>query len=237
MTGADIWVITLSDRLSADEYKDLSAKVKAVGGYYSRFAKDPNGKAIPGFIFNSKPDDNVIELFNNFFGYKSENTSNVLNNETEGAIIKENADKDGDKNVKPQSEVLDRESKTDDRGLRSRTSEDADKASDNRTERASRNDSREVLQGADVDDADRSDVGNDGEGAYRADDIDATAEQSPRTDAEITDAPDAVDTQVKTIENKRPSNKGNFFITNDIAAEFDNTLPNAKDNIDAIELL
>ena len=71
VTGADIWVITLSDRLSADEYKDLSAKVKAVGGYYSRFAKDPNGKAIPGFIFNSKPDDNVIELFNNFFGYKS----------------------------------------------------------------------------------------------------------------------------------------------------------------------
>ena len=41
-TGKDIWVITVNDRLSKDDYNDLSAKVKAVGGYYSRFAKTPD---------------------------------------------------------------------------------------------------------------------------------------------------------------------------------------------------
>ena len=70
-TGDDIWVVTLKDRLSSDEYKDLSGKVKAVGGYYSRFAKTPDGKAIPGFIFKSKPDADVINTFNGFFGMEA----------------------------------------------------------------------------------------------------------------------------------------------------------------------
>ena len=70
-TGDDIWVITLKDRLSSEEYKELSGKVKAVGGYYSKFAKTPDGKAIPGFIFKSKPDADVINTFNGFFGMEA----------------------------------------------------------------------------------------------------------------------------------------------------------------------
>lgn len=120
-TGEALWVISLKDKITSDEYKDLSAKVKKVGGYYSRFAKTPDGKAIPGFIFKTEPDANVIKTFNDFFGYteeavaaeaktdehigeskkpetlaEKENTSNNgLNNHPESAITEENTDMDG----------------------------------------------------------------------------------------------------------------------------------------------
>lgn len=67
-TGEDLWIIGLKERISADEYKKLNAKVKAVGGYYSRYAKTPDGKPIPGFIFKSEPTEEVFDVFNNFFG-------------------------------------------------------------------------------------------------------------------------------------------------------------------------
>lgn len=70
-TGEDIWVISVKDRLSKEQYNDLSKKAKDVGGYYSRFAKDTEGNAIPGFVFKSEPDAEVIGVFNNFFGDKS----------------------------------------------------------------------------------------------------------------------------------------------------------------------
>ena len=66
-TGEDLWVIGLKERISADEYKKLNAKVKAVGGYYSRYAKTPVGKSIPGFIFKSEPTEEVFDVFNDFF--------------------------------------------------------------------------------------------------------------------------------------------------------------------------
>lgn len=66
-TGEDLWVIGLKERISADEYKKLNAKVKAVGGYYSRYAKTPDGKSIPGFIFKSEPTEEVFDVFNDFF--------------------------------------------------------------------------------------------------------------------------------------------------------------------------
>lgn len=66
-TGEDLWVIGLKERISADEYKKLNAKVKAVGGYYSRYAKTPDGKSIPGFIFKSEPTEEVFDAFNDFF--------------------------------------------------------------------------------------------------------------------------------------------------------------------------
>ena len=67
-TGEDLWIIGLKERISADEYKKLNAKVKAVGGYYSRYAKTPDGKPIPGFIFKSEPTEEVFDVFNDFFG-------------------------------------------------------------------------------------------------------------------------------------------------------------------------
>ena len=66
-TGEDLWVIGLKERISADEYKKLNAKVKAVGGYYSRYAKTPDGKPIPGFIFKKEPSEEVADVFNAFF--------------------------------------------------------------------------------------------------------------------------------------------------------------------------
>ena len=59
-TGEDLWIIGLKERISADEYKKLNAKVKAVGGYYSRYAKTPDSKPIPGFIFKSEPTEEVF---------------------------------------------------------------------------------------------------------------------------------------------------------------------------------
>lgn len=67
-TGEDLWIIGLKERISADEYKKLNAKVKAVGGYYSRYAKTPDGKSIPGFIFKAEPTEQVFDVFNDFFG-------------------------------------------------------------------------------------------------------------------------------------------------------------------------
>ena len=73
-TGNDIWVVTLKDRISPEEYKDLSSKVKSVGGYYSRFTKTPDGKAIPGFVFKTEPGEKELKVFNDFFGYTEETT-------------------------------------------------------------------------------------------------------------------------------------------------------------------
>lgn len=50
-TGEPIFVVTLSNRVDADTYKDLNAKAKKLGGYYSSFRG--NG-AIPGFTFKDK---------------------------------------------------------------------------------------------------------------------------------------------------------------------------------------
>lgn len=102
-TGDDVWVITLKDKLSLEEYKDLNGKVKAVGGYYSRFAKDTDGKAIPGFVFKTEPTEKEISVFNDFFKKETVATENekniaeiqtksekVLNNTAENDTINKN---------------------------------------------------------------------------------------------------------------------------------------------------
>lgn len=66
-TGEALWVISLNDRITSDEYKALSAAVKKVGGYYSRFGKTPEGKTLPGFVFKSEPGSDVIKTINDFF--------------------------------------------------------------------------------------------------------------------------------------------------------------------------
>ena len=50
-TKKDLWVVSLKEKLSTDEYKKLNAEVKAVGGYYSKYPKTLDGKPIPGFYF------------------------------------------------------------------------------------------------------------------------------------------------------------------------------------------
>ena len=87
-TGEALWVISLNDKITSDEYKALSAAVKKVGGYYSRFAKTPDGKSIPGFIFKTEPTEKEIKVFNDFFGATEEHSSTanqiaeVINAET-----------------------------------------------------------------------------------------------------------------------------------------------------------
>lgn len=50
-------------------------------------------------------------------------------------------------------------------------------------------------------------------------------------------APEEVDTETTATLKKRPSNKENFSISDEIAAKLDSTAPNAMDNIAAIRLL
>lgn len=65
--GKDIWVVSLNDRISSDEFSELRKIIREHGGSYSRFAKSPDGKSIPGFIFNSEPTAEAIKAFNDFF--------------------------------------------------------------------------------------------------------------------------------------------------------------------------
>ena len=96
--GKDIWVVSLNDRISSDEFAELRKLVKPHGGNYSRFAKTPDGKSIPGFIFNSEPTADAIKVFNDFF--KTENLSNestvdnheVLQSQPESDTMEEKAD-------------------------------------------------------------------------------------------------------------------------------------------------
>lgn len=75
-----IWVVTLNDRVSTDDFKELLNKVKSVGGYYSRFTKTLDGKAIPGFVFKAEPTTKEIKVFNDFF--ESSTESNLVAEET-----------------------------------------------------------------------------------------------------------------------------------------------------------
>lgn len=305
-TGEDLWVLTLKEKLSQDEYKDLNGKVKAVGGYYSRFAKTPDGKAIPGFVFKTEPTEKELSVFNDFFNNETvedtvsaetdnteQNSADVEKTDTKpdlkvgdevklsdhekqtsdeqllksksgSDIIEENTEKDGIENVESQSEILDRESRID--GGRLHAGADGTDV-ETRTEEADephRDSSGKGLSESIGTDGNRPDVGNDSEGVHGTDDADNAAkevrgtsagdgrggllgrgngtvqgvgrESGSLTDNNI-DEPKTIETAVKTVEKKRPSNKGNFLITDDIATEFDNTPPSAKDNIEAIELL
>lgn len=259
-TDEDIWVIRLNDRISADEYKDLKGRVKQVGGYYSRFAKTPDGKAIPGFVFKTEPGEKEFKVFNDFFGHEG-TTDDTKKSETE--ITQKN--KESVENVESQPAVLAGENRADDRGLRAGTSETDVKGGSSETDGVHRDNGGKVLSESVGDDGNGSDVGDDSKRVYGRDDTREVGEKTDRTSAgdggrgellrrrdgavqgvhreseqlkdDISQKPETIDTEVKTIEKKRPSNRDNFIITNDVAQEFDNTAPSAKDNIEAIELL
>lgn len=50
-TGQQLFVVKQSARVSDETYKELSAKAKKLGGYYSSYSK---GGAIPGYIFKTR---------------------------------------------------------------------------------------------------------------------------------------------------------------------------------------
>jgi len=52
-TGADLWVVRLSDRVEKDVYQQLNTAAKRLGGYYSSYR---GGGAIPGFQFKTEDD-------------------------------------------------------------------------------------------------------------------------------------------------------------------------------------
>lgn len=49
-TGMDLFIVKMIGRVEKDQFRDLSAKAKQLGGYYSSFSKDG---AIPGFQFKT----------------------------------------------------------------------------------------------------------------------------------------------------------------------------------------
>ena len=277
-TGNDIWVVTLKDRVSPDEYKELNAKVKSVGGYYSRFTKSPDGKAIPGFVFKSEPSADAIQVFNDFFGDNeievttpvtdTQNTGVALTNQSESATLEENEtiNKERVENVESQSEVLAGESGNDDRGLHSGTSATDGQETTERNDGKLGENSGEPLQQSTGTDGDRPNVRDDGEGVHRGNDAELSESEIGGTSTgdgrgrrgilrggngtvsemgggyegltdNAEDTPETIETVDRSIEKKRPSNKENFVITDDVATDLDNTLPSAKDNIEAIELL
>ena len=64
-TGEDIWVVSLNDKISKEEFTKLRDEVKKNGGYYSRFAKTLDGKALPGFVFKTEPGADALAAFEN----------------------------------------------------------------------------------------------------------------------------------------------------------------------------
>lgn len=78
-TDRDIWVVTVKERLSTDDFNALREKVKEAGGYYSRFTKTLDGKPIPGFVFVSEPTENELKVFNDFFVDTETSTQNAQN--------------------------------------------------------------------------------------------------------------------------------------------------------------
>ena len=164
----------------------------------------------------------------------------MLKNQSESDTIaeKETVNEEGAKNDEPKPEVLAGESRTDDRGLRSESSETDEQEPTERVDEQLREDSRESLPQSDGTDGNEPDVRNDSEGVHRGNDADVSDTEDAGNTTEIDDSePETIETEDKSIEKKRPSNKENFVITDDIAREFDNTPPSAADNIAAIELL
>lgn len=49
-TGVDLFVVKMKERVEKDKFRELSAKAKQLGGYYSSYSK---GEAIPGFQFKT----------------------------------------------------------------------------------------------------------------------------------------------------------------------------------------
>ena len=146
--------------------------------------------------------------------------------------------KENIKDDESQSEVLAGESKSDDRGLQSEAPETSEQGTTEIVDGQSGENSGETLPQSTGTDGDRPDVRNDSEGVHGRNDADNAESETTGNATEIAEeTPETIETEDSAIEKKRPSNKENFVITDDVAREFDNTPPKAEDNIKAIELL
>lgn len=195
----------------------------------------------------------------------NDNTKSLKDSPTSDTIeeTKNEGEQDNDRE---KSNVLAGEGVADDRGLHTGADDVNDEERTEGNDKADRQNSREVLQGHTVDKTSGHTDGNDGERADRADDAgEATAEaqgadngrgrgrdellgrrdgsvrrvggESEELTENTANKPDVIETEVKKVAKKRPSNKDNFVITDDIASEYDNTSPDVDDNVRAIEKL
>ena len=245
-TGDDIWVVSLKDRLSSEEYKELKEKVKSVGGYYSKYTKTLDGKSIPGFVFKSEPTAKELKVFNDFFASeeksmpsesKPQESKNIneqpLNNQPENDIIEEKNEKEIDENV--HNGLLERES-----GNNSavRQPERISEAEEKReTERADRESGENVApeNGEHVQASERETSsegqlgGGDGDRGIRKSDS-SHGDSRPGTRGN-----DNVD--VTNEAGERSGKAKDFTITKTAAESLDTSAPSMADNLQAIETL
>lgn len=71
-TNADLFVVKMIGRVSKEKFRELSAKAKQLGGYYSSYSKDG---AIPGFQFKS---DDLATQFENMLSGKDIDKSDFI---------------------------------------------------------------------------------------------------------------------------------------------------------------
>lgn len=82
-----------------------------------------------------------------------------------------------------------------------------------------------------------SDISSDVKKAAKTIEDEKNAVKKGQAEKAQENAPEEVDTEATAITEKRPSNKENFSISDEVAAKIDSTPPNAMDNIAAIKLL
>lgn len=225
----------------------------------SGIAKEIDVDALFGAINKAKPGDEI-----KLSDYEKKD-ENVLNNPQNSDIMNPEtkpADKE-DKESEPRQSILAEESKPDGGGLRSGTGGDTVEEGTEGSNGPHRGNGGNGISESTGDAAGRSDVGDAGKGVHGGLDAENASAETGRVAERsggrgelhgggngtvsgvggqlerLTNkpAPETIDTVDKAVEQKRPSNKDNFVITNDMASELDTTQPSAKDNIEAIEML
>ena len=244
--------IPMAELINVDVLKDVfgekNTELLLQSGEVSELAKSKLSSAALEFAANiemnflklRKIEDILSSFGYDGFAYRNENEGDGWSYAVfdDSQIIKKTINEDGAKNDESQSEVLAGESGNDDRGLHSGTTGPAEQETTERVDGQHRENSGEGLSQSTSTDGNRPDVGNDSEGVHGRNDADNVESETTGNATELAEnKPETIETEDKAIEKKRPSNKGNFVITDDIAREFDNTPPSAEDNIKAIELL
>lgn len=244
-TGDDIWVISLNEHLSKENYSALQKAVKSVGGYFSRFAKSPDGKSLPGFVFKSEPGADVIGVFNDFFASetetsepvsteaKAEETPEPLKNSAESDTIKETDNKESVEDV--HTAVLERKNTDLDSGIQSEDAQSSEKAG--HVERESGN-----VSG-------RSSVTDDiSAPKYETDESSEESDPGRTVNNGVGERNDSVgddrgnddfDNQISDTVEKAPaqSKPKNYSMTKDVAEYIDKKPPSKEDNLEAIRVL
>ncbi len=229
-TGAKLWVVSIKERLSKDEYSRLLDIVKKHGGYFSSAAKSLDGKKLSGFIFKEQPIDNAISAINDFFGENESVDLPEVEPDTVKPVEPETiTTKEGNDDV--HDGLLDRPSADDDAG---RESESVPKTEE---ERNSGYENREP----------RKDVTRSGGALLQAteEDTSASGQLDGRDNDDRVREPNdseghgaagiANDDNVDVAESG--SKNKDFVITKAIAEDIDTTAPSMNDNIKAIETL